>query len=354
MHAVVLNAEYCLGVQKWKGPSVTGEHAHGVTKILKRDTPSENTSPRDEAHPAAPGPSGPPQPTPSAPPMPAATAAELNLAMNRGQHAQTASSQGPAQGQSGPAIHNQAGPTAAPSPRPVAGQPQPAQQTPAGLAAAAAAQAALAAPPPAPKQVPKYNPPATVPVSSAQAAQQQPKQHQPPSQTQQAPAVRPNQPPPYLPQQAFPQGQPLQMAGMRPQGPPSDPRLRTQQMPGPSSSSGATPSQQITAQARASQSQQGPGQPAATGGSAPPPSSFLQFGSMQHIPSSGDNNPAATNPLAVGIPAAMVPGSGAANGAARQSGPAHPAQGKFHSLQLLLVVLDCSSRLPSWLAFVFI
>lgn len=308
-----------------------GDHAHGVTKILKRDPTSEATSPHEEAHLQTARPSDPPQPTPSAPPMHAATAGEFSQSFVRGQ-AQTVNSQGPSQGQARPAVHAQPGAT------PTVARPsvQQSQQTPAGLAAAAAAQAALAAPPPAPRQVPKYNPPATAHLTQAH-------QHQSLSQPQHTPAVRPNQPPPYQPQQAqaYQQTQPrpdanpnsnpnpLHMAGMRPQGPqPSDPRLRTQQPPPGTASSHSTPSQQITAQARASHTQQGQGQAPTTGVSGPLPSSFLQFGSMQPIPSSGSSVSAGnSNPLTFGIPAAMVPGSGNVNGPTRQNAPSQPAQG---------------------------
>ena len=322
---------------------LAGEHARAIPKILKRDPSSEAASPHEDAPPHSPA----AQATPSAPPLPAAAAAEMtqvrpapNTASVQPQlpSALSGAQQPPvaSAGQGQPASATALG--ARPLPP---GMSQPAQ-TPAGLAAAAAAQAALAAPPPPLKQVPKYNPPGNAhhlhPDHAAQQkGKQQQQQQQPLSATdgpdrqqvnrlgQQAPMFHQNQTRPDA-HASHPSANapphPAQLTGLRPQMQPTVPH---------SSSSSSMPSQQITAQARASQAQQSQGQPGGNVGANGPPPSFLQFGSMQPIPSSG-NGPAAaagSNPLTFGIPAGMTPGSSNGNGAARQNASQAP-QGRLN------------------------
>ena len=308
---------------------VTGEHARGPTKILKRDPLSEAASPHDHSTAAVPSSS------PQAPQAPRSM-------QDHGEGGR--------------------GPEGLPQPAPASGTIMKGPsaiataQTPAGAAATAAAQAALAGPLPAPRTAaPKYNPPGTLPhqpppeqrhdrsfhqqhqqqqgVSSIDAlasagihhgpnrSSSQQSLNQPRPQGPSEPAL--SQADPRLP---YPQG------GPRPQMPFSDARLHLQHGgmgPHP------TPSQQITAQAARHEPQRAhPNQAAGNGGL---PSNMMQFGSMQPVPSQpkSEGGQPMLNPLQFGIPAGMLPGAGLDGRAASASGQGQPghSQGQAQSVQ---------------------
>lgn len=297
---------------------VSGEHARGPTKILKRD-PSEAASPHDYAAPAAPSSS-----------FQAAPQALRPM-------------QDHSEGGRGP----EGLPQPAPANGPITRGPSPSStaQTPAGAAAAAAAQAALAGPLPAPRTAgPKYNPPNTLPhqpppeqrhdrsfhqqqqtqhgVSSIDALASAGIHHGPNRSSSQQSLNQPR--PQGLPGAALSQADPrlpYPQGGPQPQMPlPEGPPHPQHEGVGPH----PTPSQQITAQAARHDPQRTHQSQAAS--SSGLPSAVMQFGSMQHVPKS-DGGQVMPNPLQFGIPAGMLPGAGLDGRAPSASGhgqPGHP------------------------------
>lgn len=298
---------------------MTGEHARGPTKILKRD-PSDAASPHDYAAPAVPSSS------------------------SQGTEAPRSMQDHPEGGR---------GPEGLPQPAPANGpitrgpSPSATAQTPAGAAAAAAAQAALAGPLPAPRTAaPKYNPPNTLPhqpppeqrhdrsfqqqqqhgVSSIDALASAGIHHGPNRSSSQQSLNQPRSqgPPGAALSQADPR-LPYPQGGPQPQMPFPEARPHPQhEGAGPH----PTPSQQITAQAARHDPQRAHQNQAAS--SSGLPSAIMQFGSMQHVPNQakGEGGQVMLNPLQFGIPAGMLPGTGLDGQGPSASGQGQPGHSR--------------------------